>query len=242
MSAVGLSELHVAPAIRYIEARGGTVTTGAEVTGFETYGSNVTAVRFRDGRAQSFDGYVCAVPHTVLPTLLPAEFAESAEMLALRQLPTAPIINLHCWFDRPVADFAFASFVGCELQWVFNRDRLDRSGSERDHHIVVSLSGAQPYMGLTKRELEERFVPQLRAVLPARARCGTAAIRRDQGTGGHLRARTGRRAAFEQNPVFEPGIGRGLHSDGLACHDGVRGPEWTARGRGAARTGACAAA
>jgi len=166
VASVGLSELHVKPAIRYIEARGGTVATGAEVVGFETHGSSVVGLRFRDGGTQAFDGYVCAVPHTALPELLPRDFAQSDEMVALRELPTAPIINLHCWFDRPVAGFAFAAFVGCELQWVFNRDRLDRAGSAPDHHVVVSLSGAQQYMALTKRELQERFLPQLRSVLP----------------------------------------------------------------------------
>ena len=167
VAAVGLSELHVEPAIRYIEARGGTVTTGTDVAGFDTRGKRITALRFRDGSTTPFDAFVCAVPYTALPALLPREFAESDAIVALRALPTAPIINLHCWFDRPVAGFAFATFVGSELQWIFNRDRLDRVGSERDHHIVISLSGAQPYIGLSKRELEERFVPQLRSVLPA---------------------------------------------------------------------------
>jgi len=170
LSRVGLSELHVEPAVRYIEERGGRVVTGTEVQAFEEGGQSIRALRVKGRAAQRFDTYVCAVPHTALPGLLPPPFAESAEMVALRRLPTAPIINLHCWFDRPVADFAFAAFAGCELQWVFNRARIEREPAPGRYHLVVSLSGACEFMGLTRRELEERFVPQLRRALPG-ARC-----------------------------------------------------------------------
>lgn len=166
VATVGLSELHVDPAVRYIEERGGSLASGTEVTGFETQDMRISALRLGQGRTQPFDAFVCAVPHTVLGALLPAPFATSAVMTALRDLPTAPIINLHCWFDRPVAEFTFAAFVGCELQWVFNHDHLDREPSEAGHHVVVSLSAAQRYMEMTKQELEQRFVPQLQMVLP----------------------------------------------------------------------------
>ena len=93
-----------------------------------------------------------------------ARFA--ASLASLGDFATAPIINLHFWFDRTVAPWPFAAFTGSELQWVFNRDRFDSPALPRRHHVVVSLSAAQTYMALNRRELEERFLPQLRAALP----------------------------------------------------------------------------
>jgi predicted NAD/FAD-dependent oxidoreductase len=120
-------------------------------------------------RFQRFDAVVCAVPARQSLDVLPLEIVESKIGERLRAVQSAPIVNLHAWFDRPVAEFPFAAFTGNELQWVFNRDRLDvrPRSSPGMHHIVVSLSAAAEYMPLTKRELEERFVPQIRAALPA---------------------------------------------------------------------------
>jgi uncharacterized protein with NAD-binding domain and iron-sulfur cluster len=92
--------------------------------------------------------------------------ASQAPFAALGDIRWAPIINLHCWYDRPVADFPFAAFVGNELQWVFNRDRLDIGARGSRNHLVVSISAANRYMEMTKRELQERFVPQIEHALP----------------------------------------------------------------------------
>jgi squalene-associated FAD-dependent desaturase len=167
VAAAGLSELHVDPAIRYIEQHGGEVRTKAGITSIRTEDGAVTAVETADGSVEQFDGVVCALPHEEVAGILPMEFAAQAPFAGLASIPTAPIINLHLWFDRPVAEFSFAAFIGSELQWVFNRERIERNAKAGDHHLVVSLSAAEPYMELSKQQLQERFLPQLRAALPA---------------------------------------------------------------------------
>ncbi len=188
---VGLSKLHVEPALAQLQRRGGEVRTGAEVTRFVTGRGMVSAVELKDGSHEAFDAFICAAPHTKVAALF--DPGAGAPFRRLADIPTAPIINLHFWFDRSVADFPFAAFIGSELQWVFNRDRLDitpepravasvprppsgnhlSSGAAetatRKHHVVVSLSAAGPYMDLDRRQLEERFLPQLRAALPLAA-------------------------------------------------------------------------
>jgi squalene-associated FAD-dependent desaturase len=165
--AVPLSRLHVDPAVRYVEARGGEVRPGCGVERVCVEAGRVTALLLRDGSRAQHEAYVCAVPHTRLPQLLPAGVTDRAPLAALAEIPVSPIVNLHLWFDRPVAEFAFAAFVGCELQWVFNRSRLDLSRAPGEHHLVISLSGAGAYMALDRRALLERFLPQLRRALPA---------------------------------------------------------------------------
>lgn len=166
----GLNTLHVAPAIAYIEARGGSVRPSTTVTGLRLQDGRATGIDVEGGPSEHFDGIVCAVPPRQAASLLPAQAPERCALEAIRM---APIVNLHLWFDRPVASFSIAAFVGNELQWVFNRDQLDGSRPARDsHRLVVSLSAATRYMDLTKKQLRERFIPQLHRAVP-----GTAAAR-----------------------------------------------------------------
>ena len=75
-------------------------------------------------------------------------------LAALAAFEPAPILNLHLWFDRPVADFAFAAFVRSELQWVFNRSRAGGEGEDGRQHLVISISAP----GELSRSAERRCV------------------------------------------------------------------------------------
>ena len=170
LAAVGLSELHVQPAVAYIERHGGSLRVSESVAGIELDGHErprAIGIRLASGTLEPFEAVVCAVPHTAVSALLPPNLGAREPFASLAAIPTAPIVNLHFWFDRPVADFAFAAFIGSELQWVFNRNRLDMDQRAGHHHLVVSLSDAAAYMPLSKADLRERFLPQLGAALPA---------------------------------------------------------------------------
>jgi squalene-associated FAD-dependent desaturase len=164
--AVGLSQLHVEPALRYIKRRGGTIRPGCGVTGIELGAGGVTGIALTSGEHVSADAYIAALPPADLLQLLPAAARTEAPFARLDRFRTAPIVNLHLWFDGPVADFDFAAFVGSDLQWIFNRSRIGGADPARGEHLVVSLSAAGRYVGLGKRELEELFLPQLQRALP----------------------------------------------------------------------------
>ena len=164
--AVGLSELHVAPAVRYIEARGGSVRLGTRVRGVCLDDMRVRAIGI-DGDAVEMDAWVCALPPWDAADVLPAAALADPRWACLRDFRPGPIINVHFWFDEAVADFSFAAFLGGDLQWVFNRTRLDASPRGDGQHLVVSLSGAAPYMALGKAELQALLLPQLQQALAA---------------------------------------------------------------------------
>jgi len=164
--AVGLSQLHVEPALRYVERRGGAVRLGCGVAAIELDSGGVAGLTLATGERVAADGYVAALPPADLLQLLPVEVRAEAPFALLGQFTAAPIVNLHLWLDGPVAGFDFAAFVGSDLQWVFNRSRIAGEDAADGEHLVVSLSAAGRYMGLGKRELEELFLPQLRRALP----------------------------------------------------------------------------
>jgi len=166
IAAVGLSKLHVEPAVRAIEARGGRMTTRAPVERIEVEDGRVSSVHMRGGEQRSFDAYVSALsPWRLLP-LLPEELRGEGAFAALASFEPASILNVHLWFDRPVADFAFAAFVRSELQWVFNRSRAGGEDETRGQHLVVSISAPGELFSLTREELRARLLPQLHRALP----------------------------------------------------------------------------
>lgn len=144
---VGLGKI-AERAVAAIRAAGGEVKFGERVE-----------------RLEGYDYYIPAVPAKALLELLTPEqramecFARAADM------PTSPIMNIHVRFDRPVWDRAFAAFVGSPLQWVFNRSEItgQSGGGTR---LTISQSGARELMDEPNEAIEERFVGELRRLLP----------------------------------------------------------------------------
>ena len=170
VSRVGLSRLHVEPAVEYVQARGGCTRPGTTVRSIRFEGGIAAGVALENAPDESFDAVVCAVPPRQALALTPEDTATHRD---LKEITMAPIVNLHLWFDRPIASFSLAAFVGNELQWAFNRDRLDSDAAGRaTHRLVVSLSAASPFMAMTRKELREHFLPQMHRAVP-----GTAAAR-----------------------------------------------------------------
>ncbi len=167
MPAVGLSALHVEPAVRAIEALGGSVSLRAGVERLEVAHGRVAALVLRGGERRVFDACVSALPPWRLPPLLPARIRGEGVLGTLACFEPAPILNLHLWFDRPVADFAFAAFIRSEVQWVFNRSCLGREHETAGQHLVLSISAPGELFALDKEALRARLLPQLRAALPA---------------------------------------------------------------------------
>ena len=153
--------------MRAIEERGGRVSMRTPIEGIEVAGGRVEALVLRDGERRVFDAYVSALaPWRLLP-LLPEAVRGEGALGALAGFEPAPILNLHLWFDRPVADFAFAAFIRSEVQWAFNRSRLGGEDEAAGQHLVISISAPGELFDLGREELLERLVPQLREALPA---------------------------------------------------------------------------
>ena len=167
VAAVGLSELHVDPAVRAIEERGGTVSTRTPIERIEVAAGRAEALVLRDGERREFDACVSALaPWRLLP-LLPDDVRGEGALGALARFEPAPILNVHLWFDRPVAGFDFAAFVRSEVQWVFNRSRAGGEDEAQRQHLVISISAPGELFALGNEALRERLLPQLRAALPA---------------------------------------------------------------------------
>jgi squalene-associated FAD-dependent desaturase len=244
-SRVPLGRLHGEPAMTALAAAGASVRRTSPVRRITPAADRWlvrTDVRTgvspdvrTDPGGELFDDVVLAVPPTVAEELLPPG-ADTLRPGWSAQLGSTPIVNVHVVFDRPVLDQPFLAGVSTEVQWVFDRTEaagLDGTASAGGQYLALSLSAADELIEESTEHLRARFLPALRALLPAAA---TAEVRDFFVT----RERT---ATFRQAPgsaALRPPArtrARGLYLAGAWTATG-----WPATMEGAARSGITAAA
>jgi zeta-carotene desaturase len=109
----------------------------------------VTADGFTvDGRLESADAYICAVPF---------ERLETAGLEAPR-LEHSPITGVHLWFDREITTLPHATLLDRTMQWMFNKN------SGRYLQLVVSAS--RDLTSLSRNDIVEIAVGDLRLFFP----------------------------------------------------------------------------
>ena len=162
----GLSDVMGTPIAARLEERGARVLLGRAVERLVVSDEGeVDAVVLSDGDQLEADWYVSALPPDTLLGLLPERWATHEALATAATHTWSPIVNLHVWYDRPVADFDFVAFVDSPVQWVFNRTRIGGL-SGPGQYLTVSLSAPWEYWPMSKEALRERFLPELARLLP----------------------------------------------------------------------------
>jgi monoamine oxidase len=188
-----------------------------------------------DGERVRADAVILAVPHDVAAQLAPP--AAGLDTAALARLGASPIVNLHVWFDRRVTELPLVAGWATPLQWIFDRTRA--SGAERGQVLTVSLSAAHEWLGKSRAELREVFLPAFARLFPAAREAAVLdfAVQSDPAATFHQvpGTRRLRPAAATRHPAGVPG--RCVDRHRLARDDGRRRAQRRDGGRSvAART------
>ena len=181
-----------------------------------------------DDGSYTADSVVLAVPPDAAERLLPAGAAVRHEFA--ERLGSAPIVNVHLHYDRPVLPQPFVAVLGSPVQWVF--DRTHSSGATSGQSVAISLSAAEEWIDRPTAELRAVFSREMaRLFLGARAaRLQTVVVSRE------------RTATFRQTAgsgAFRPQSASGL--PGLALAGAWTDTGWPATMEGAVRSGYAAA-
>jgi squalene-associated FAD-dependent desaturase len=158
---VPLGELHDRLARKALDSAGVRTEIRTRVTSVSTNENGSWSVQV-PGETLHADAVVLAVPQREAHDLLPPGALDAPEKLL--RIGTAPILNIHVVYDRKVLGRPFFAALGTPVQWVF--DRTHASGLEQGQYLALSQSAAQDEIDTPVAELRERYLPELRRLLP----------------------------------------------------------------------------
>jgi len=157
-----------------IERRGGEVVLRTPVRGLKIENGEIAGFRFDEGREETADAYVLAVPHTALAELLPQSMKQSDPSLAnLDKIKVAPITGVHFWFDRPVMTELFVTLLDTTTQWIFNKTALyaDSNGAGQNsaagQYLQLVVSASYNLLQKPRQEIIDLCLAEVRQALPA---------------------------------------------------------------------------
>ncbi|MGW2763361.1 hydroxysqualene dehydroxylase HpnE [Streptomyces sp. NPDC001275] len=158
---VPLGELHDGLARRALDSAGVRIEVRTRVTSVSLNGNGSWNVQL-PGESLVADAVVLAVPQREAHGLLPAGALDAPDRLL--RIGTAPILNAHVVYDRTVLNAPFFAAIGTPVQWVF--DRTEAAGLKHGQYLAVSQSVAQDEIDAPVSVLRERYLPELRRLLP----------------------------------------------------------------------------
>ncbi|WP_030023857.1 hydroxysqualene dehydroxylase HpnE [Streptomyces monomycini] len=172
-SRVPLGEVHDTLAREALEKAGVRVelrTRASALARAEDGTWQVTVENGPHGREQlTAKTVVLALPQRETHGLLPEGTLDGQDRLL--DIGTAPILNLHVIYDRPVLRQPFFAGLGSPVQWVFDRTEASGlaalPGGARSQYLAVSQSAAQDDIDRPVAELRARYLPELERLLPA---------------------------------------------------------------------------
>ena len=165
ISRVGLSDLYTDGASSFISARGGRVSTGAQVQRLIIEHGVVSSVELKDGSRIEADFFISAVTPEALLAILPTQLRTDG-FAGLERLGSSPIVSVNLWFDQPIIEREFVGMLGTRSQWLFNKDLILTTG-KRSNQVAVIISAARDFVDWNKDELVKMALEDLHKLLPS---------------------------------------------------------------------------
>jgi len=168
----GLSEVLVNPAVRYIEAHGGTVLCSEEMVSAEISGGRIESLRASGGEIHTAPVIISAVPFFAFSRIFPPGSLQTRRDFSAGGIQDhfrpSTILGINLWFDRAVMDQEFAALLDSRIHWVFNRSRMlsgTLAASER-RQLSLTVSAAEEYEEWDKEALVRMSMKELERYLP----------------------------------------------------------------------------
>ena len=163
----GLSYLIGYPALEYLRAKGAEVVSRTRVESFTPLDGGGFEIQLSNGQQLISRTVISALAPNVLSSILPQSDGRCAKLAStLSKLEYSPIVAVHLWYERPVMDERVTAFLDLGLQWVFNDSALRNASRSGRQHIVVSLSGADEWAEMSKRQVMERIETAMNKAFP----------------------------------------------------------------------------
>jgi hydroxysqualene dehydroxylase len=149
---VGLSELLIEPAIKFIKNKGGQIYTNSRVKKFNIKNNRIDSIALSDGKEIKADIFISSIPSHDL-----AKFdclQNSIDLKNIRKMESSPIISIYLWLDRELFEDDFVFFSNMNSQVIFNKTRIFKSKSDSNLLCIV-ISSAYHLINCSKEYILE---------------------------------------------------------------------------------------
>lgn len=152
---VPLAHIAAAAARRFDRVRLRTPVVGLDFVEQAPGEPELRGVVVEGGERLSYDGVALAVPPDRLKRVLGNP--EAFGVFGLDEIRTAPIVDVHLWYDAPTLGFGFAALLDSPVQWVFEK---------APGYLCCSMSAADQYVNWSSSALVELCRRELEDALP----------------------------------------------------------------------------
>ena len=153
-----------------IEHKGGQVMLRAPVRAINIEQGAVAGIAFDNGKTESADAYVFALPHATFNELLPAAIrANDPAFSNIEKIKDAPITGVHFWFDRQVMDEPFVTLLDTHTQWIFNKTALyghPTADASAAQYLQMVISASYDLIPKSRQEIIDLVLAEVRQALP----------------------------------------------------------------------------
>ncbi len=155
-----------------IEKAGGEVNLRRPLRGLRFAGDTLAAAVFDEGKEETADAFVIALPHGSVDELLPEAIKTADPSLSnLGKIKDAPITGVHFWFDREVMKEPFLTMLDTTTQWIFNKTALyggkNGDGKEKGQYLQLVISASYDLLQKPRQEIIDLCLAEVRQALPA---------------------------------------------------------------------------
>ncbi len=162
-----------------IEQKGGEVVFRSPLRGLRIENNELTAALFDEGREETADAFVLALPHVVVSELLPESVKRTDTALGnLDKIIDASITGVHFWFDRQVMTEPFVTLLDTTTQWIFNKSALyapengaglrpPAAPAATAQYLQLVISASHDLLQKPRQEIIELCLKEVRHALPA---------------------------------------------------------------------------
>ncbi len=154
----------------WMEERGGNVIYEDPVKDMIFENRRFAGVKLKSGRKIYGDACISAIPFEALSKMLPKDIFNK-NFSKFTEIEHSTIISVYLWFDRDFLEDEFCALIGTNVQWVFNKRKLQNSSADivekYPGHLALTISAADKLNDLNSQEILDLCLDDLRKTIPA---------------------------------------------------------------------------
>jgi flavin-dependent dehydrogenase len=159
-----------APVAGLAERMGVEMRSRCRVEGLAQEPDGRWSVRLGDGFRLRTDAVVLATDWRQTGKLmagLPGDGAAAETRLSEAEgLVPAPITTVHLWYDREVTELDHAVLLDTRIQWMFQKSKIRRWGSERGSYLELVISASHAELGMGREAISSSAVREFEGFFP----------------------------------------------------------------------------